>query len=246
MLRALTILLLTIAAILAAVLLNACGNGHAQTRFVAAVPDLPLSTPNVDFLVDGTIQAGNLAFPSANGGYLTISSGNHTVEVRPTGSTSDLVNASNVDFINHDQYTVFFTGLAAANTQTVNQVPDDNRAPASGNIKLRMFHASPSFFPSPPPNSVPARIDVYVVAPGTDITNLSPNISSLAYQQASQYLNIAAASYEIIVTQAGSKAKEIDEPPFVFTAGQIRTFVMLDVSRGGTFSTTLLELADLN
>ena len=241
MIRALTIVPLSIALVGAALLLNACGNGHAQTRFVAAAPKVT----SADFLVDGAISASNVAFGSVNGGYLSVTAGNRTIEVRQTSTTTDLVNASNVDFINRDQYTVFITGLTSAD-ETINQVPDDNRSPTAGNIKLRFFHASPSFFPSPPPNSVPARIDVYVVAPGTDITNLSPNISSLAYQQASQYLNIAAASYDIIVTQAGSKAKEIDEPSFVFTAGQIRTLVMLDVSGGGTFSTKLLELADLN
>ena len=237
MIRALTIVLFSIALVGAALLLNACGNGHAQTRFVAAVPD----APNVDFLVDGTIQASNLAFPSANGGYLTISSGNHTVEVRPTGSTSDLVNASNVDFINHDQYTVFFTGLATANSQTVNQVPDDNRAPATGNIKLRFFDAAPSG---------PGHVDIYVVAPSTPITNLSPNIANLAYQQASSYLNVTASTYEIIVTSAGTKTPLLtDQTPPAFTAGQIRTLVVTDPPPAGCSSMLplcMLELSDLN
>jgi hypothetical protein len=241
--RTLKILAFGIALIFTGVFLNACGKGHAQTRFVAASPD----APNVDLLIDGAAVATNLSFPSTNGSYVTITSGNRTVEVRQTGTTTDFVNASNVDFIKHDQYTLYFTGLTKANppNQTVNQVPDDNTPPASGKIKLRMFHASPSFFPSPPAN-LPARIDVYVVAPGTDITNLSPNISSLAYQQASQYLTIAAGSYELIVTQPNSKTRRIDEPSLAFTAGQIRTFVMLDIPGGGGFSGTLLELSDLN
>ncbi len=220
------ILLLSTALLLAAVLLNACGNGHAQTRFVAAVP----SATGFDFLIDGKILASNLAFSSTNGSYETISSGNHTIEVRPTGTTTDLVNASNVDFINHDQYTLYFTGLTQAN-ETVNQVPDDNTLPTNGNIKLRFFQAAPSISGG--------RVDVYVVAPSTPITNLSPNVASLAYQQASTYLNVTASTYEIIVTQAGSKSPLIDQPPLAFTAGQIRTFVILD-------NLTVLELADLN
>ena len=248
MLRALAISLFSIALILSAVLLNACGGGHAQTRFVAAVPDLPSTAPNVDFLVDGTIQAADLAFPSANSGYITISSGNHTVEVRATGSTSDLVNASNVDFINHDQYTLFFTGLTGANNQTVNQVPDDNAAPASGNIKLRFFHASPCAGDSTCKS--PQRLDFYVVAPGTDITGLSPNIGSLAYQQASSYLSPAASSYEIIVTPAASKKTSgYPDQTFTFSAGQIRSFVVVDTAHIAPpfqISDTMLELADVN
>lgn len=158
MLRALIVLLLCSALVFAAVLLNACGSGHAQARFVAASPD----APNVDFLIDGAILASNLAFPSMNGGYLSVAAGNRTIEVRQSGTTTDLVNASNVDFINHDQYTLFFTGLTSANNQTVSQVPDDNSPPTSRNVKLRFFHASPS---APGGGGgTGGRVDIYVVA----------------------------------------------------------------------------------
>ena len=235
--RVVKILTLGIALVSTGVFLNACGNGHALTRFVAASPD----APNVDFLVDGANLASNLAFPSTNGSYVTVTSGNRNVEVRPTGTTTDLVNASNVDFINHDQYTLFFTGLTNPTApptlgQTVNQVPDDNTPPTGGNIKLRFFHASPSG---------PVHVDVYVVAPGTPITNLSPNVGALAYQQASIYVSVSAATYEMIVTAAGSKTAVIDQTPPAFTAGQIRTFAVLDAPGGGT-PLSLLELSDLN
>ena len=241
MLRVLTVLLLCSALVFAAASLNACGSGHAQTRFVAASPD----APPVDFLIDGAIQASNLAFPSTNGSYLTVSSGNRTLEVRPTGTSTDLVNASNVDFINRDQYTLFFTGLTSANNQTVNQVPDDNSPPTSGNIKLRFFHASPSGPVCPPPRT--SCVDIYVVTAGTPIDNLPPNVGNLAYQQASSYLNMAATTYQIIVTAVGSKSPVNGQTPpsFPFTAGQIRTFVLLDAPKGGT-PLGLLELSDLN
>jgi hypothetical protein len=237
MLPMLRIVALSSALVLASVSFNACGNGHAQTRFVAASPD----APGVDFLVDGAILASNLVFPSTNNAYLTVTSGNRPVEVRQTGTTTDLVDASNVDFINHDQYTLFFTGLTKANppNQTVNQVPDDNTPPASGKTKLRFFHASPGG---------PGHVDIYVIAPGTPITNLSPSIGALAYQQASMYLNVAAATYEIIVTAVGSKTSVVDQTPPTFTAGQIRTFAVIDPPPAGCNSMTLcmLELADLN
>ncbi len=230
--RVIKILTLGIALVSTGAFLNACGNGHAQTRFVAASPD----ALNVDFLVDGVNLATNLAFSSSSGSYLTVTSGNRNVEVRQTGTTTDLVNASNVDFINHDQYTVFFTGLTTANNQTINQVNDDNSPPASGKIKLRFFHASPNG---------PGHIDIYVVTPGTPITNLSPNVGALAYQQASIYVSVSAATYEMIVTAAGSKTAVIDQTPPAFTAGQIRTFAALDAPGGGT-PLSLLELSDLN
>jgi len=176
-----------------------------------------------------------------------------------TGTTPDLVNASNVDFINHDQYTLFFTGLVHPKTgnpnQTINQVPDDNSPPTSGNIKLRFFHASPCA--GDPTCLSPERLDVYVVTPTTDITGLQPNVSALAYQQASIYMSPAAASYEIIVTPAGKKKTTgYPDQTFALSAGQIRTFVMMDISHTSPpppqppppfqISPDMLELPDLN
>jgi hypothetical protein len=212
-----------------------CGGSHASMRFVHASPD----APKVDVLVDGKTVATNLPFASVSPGssYLTITAGNRLIEVRQTGTATDLVNAPNVGFSSHQQYTVFFTGLVNSKLQTINLVTDDNSPPQTGNIKLRVFHASPSGS---------ANLDVYVVAPATDITNLSPTIPSLAYQQASGYQNLAAASYEVIMTATGdpAKARLIDQT-YTLTAGQIRTLVVLDQAGGGT-PLMLLVLADLN
>lgn len=214
-----------------------CGGSHASMRFVHASPD----APNVDVAVDGKTVATNLPFTSVSPGtgYLTITAGNRLVEVRPTGTATDLVNAPNVGFSSHQQYTVFFTGLVKANppTQTISLVTDDNSAPQAGNIKLRVFHASPSG---------PTHLDIYIVAPTTDITNLSPTISALAYQQASGYQSAAPASNEVIMTATGdpAKARLIDQT-YTLAAGQIRTLVVLDQVGGGT-PLTLLVLADLN
>ena len=186
-----------------------CGGTHASMRFVHASPD----APNVDVAVDGKTVATNLPFTSVSpgSGYLTITAGNRLIEVRPTGTATDLVNASNVGFSSHQQYTVFFTGLVNGNPptlrQTINLVTDDNSAPQAGNIKLRVFHAVRA--------SGPAHLDIYIVAPNTDITNLSPTISTLAYQQASGYQNVAAASYEIIMTATGTKTRVLSIRPTI-------------------------------
>lgn len=230
-----------------------CGGTHASMRFVHASPD----APNVDVAVDGKIVATNLPFASVfpGSGYLSITAGGRLIEVRPTGTATDLVDASNVNFSSHQQYTVFFTGLVTppppeSANQTINLVTDDNSVPQSGNIKLRVFHASPSACPTPPcsgvpPSPPPSPIDVYVVTPGTNIANLSPTIPNLAYQQASGYLNIVAASYEVIVTLSGSKTPKVDQT-YTLTAGQIRTLVVVDQQNVSAMSPTPLVLADLN
>jgi trimeric autotransporter adhesin len=226
-----------------------CGTTHSNMRFVHASPD----APNVDLAVDGKIVASNLPFATVFPGssYLSISAGGRLIEVRPTGTAGDLVDASNVSFSTHKQYTVFFTGLVTqppnpppctvtppAPNQTINLVTDDNSAPQSGNIKLRVFHGSPC---------APANLDIYIVAPGTAITNLSPTIPGLPYQQASSYQSVAPTSNEVIMTATGDPTKfRLVDQTYTLTAGQIRTLVVLDVTGGGAISATPLVLADLN
>ena len=237
MLRSLRLLPLALALVTFGMFAISCGGSHASMRFVHASPD----APNVDVLVDGKTVATNLPFASVSPGtgYLTITAGGRLVEVRTTGTATDWVNAPNVSFSSHLQYTVFFTGLVKANppTQTISLVTDDNSAPQAGNIKLRVFHASPSG---------PTHLDIYIVAPGTDITNLSPAISALAYQQASSYQSVAPASNEVIMTATGTKTPRPIDQTYTLTAGQIRTLVVLDIPGGGTISPTPLVLDDLN
>ncbi len=232
MFRMLKILPLLLALGTLGIFATSCGTDHSKVRVVHASPD----SPAIDVAVDGKTVVTNLAFGGVSPatGYLTVTAGNRKVEVRATGTTTDLIN-SNVSFGSGKEYTVLASGFAANIAAIV--LTDDNSAPASGNFKLRIVHASPS---------APAiNLDVYVVAPGTDITGVSPTISSLAYGQASGYQTAAAASTEVIITAAGNKTPIIDQT-YDLTAGQIRTLVVLDNAPGGSVNPIPLELADLN
>jgi hypothetical protein len=65
----------------------------------------------------------------------------------------------------------------------------------------------------------------------------------LVYQQASDYQNLAAATYEVIMTDSTDHTKKFDQT-YTLTAGQVRTLVTLDIPGGDTMS--VLELSDLN
>jgi hypothetical protein len=231
MLRIFRILALLLALGTLGVFTTSCGTDHSKVRLVHASPD----SPAVDVAVDGKTVATNLAFGgiSPASGYLTVTAGNRKVEVRTTGTTTDLIN-SNISFGSGKEYTVLASGFMASIAAI--QLTDDNSAPASGNFKLRIVHASPSGA---------ANVDVYIVAPGTDISGVTPNVSNLAYGQASGYQSAAAASTEVIITPAGNKGTIIDQT-YDLTAGQIRTLVVLDNAPGGTVNPIPLELSDLN
>jgi hypothetical protein len=220
-----------------------CGTDHAKVRMVNASSD----AGSLDVAVDGKTVATDVAFGilSPANGYLTVTAGNHRIEFRETGTTTDWIN-SNIAFASKKQYTLLAVGKVnlpdsdpPPSTIAALLKTDDNSSPPSGNFKLRVIHAS---------ENGPANIDIFVVAPGTDITNATPTIAALAYQQASDYQNLAAGTYEVIMTDSADIAHttRIVDQQYSLTSGQIRTFVTLDTPNGGTMSATPLELSDLN
>jgi hypothetical protein len=204
-----------------------CGSDHGRVRVVHASPD----APNVDVLVDGKKVLTNVAYKTASP-YLTLETGSRKVQVRATGTSTDAITAT-ATIASRKDYTILAVGKLA--TISALALQDDNSAPAAGQIKLRVIHASPSA----------GNVDVYVVAPGTDITTVTPTLSNVAFKTASAYLSVAAGSYEVIVTAPGSKVSVIDSGSLTFTAGQIRTVVALDEDTTGT-NFTAIVLSDRN
>jgi hypothetical protein len=66
------------------------------------------------------------------------------------------------------------------------------------------------------------------------------------YKNASGYLSLTAANYEVVMTQAGTQnpIQGLDST-YTLTAGQVRTIVILDNAAGGGQYRQLL-LNDLN
>jgi uncharacterized protein DUF4397 len=243
MFRVLRTVPLFLALVAFGVFASSCGTDHSQVRFVNTSPDIGV---NVDITVDGKSVATDLAFGSVapSSGYTTVTAGNRTLEVFDTGTTSNPLINSNVSFSSQKQYTVLASGPVASIAAVV--LTDDNTAPSSGNIKLRVVHDSfAGVSHDCGTNNQTCPLDIYIVTPGTDITSVSPTISGLEYQQASGYQSLTADTYEVIVTDAGTKNRTIDQS-YALAAGQIRTLVVVDVLGGGSLSTVPLELSDLN
>ncbi len=232
MVRPLSFLLFAGAVFALAVFSASCGTDHAQVRYVHASTD----TAGLDVAVDGKNVVTDLTFGNVSpaSGYLALTAGSRRVELRDTGTTTDVIN-STVSFATGKAYTLIASGLQAQSNIAAVLLTDDHSAPGSGNIKVRIVHVRPGV--PPVTGSTPGPVDVYIVAPGTDITGLAPTIPNLAYTQASAYQEIAAGPVEVIVTKTPDQ-KSIADQTYNPAAGQNRTLGLLD--------TNLLELADLN
>lgn len=206
-----------------------CGSSAsmAQYRVVQTIPDAP---GNFDISVDGKTVFTNVAFGSVRpiSGYSSVATGSDPLEVFQTGTTTPVINSTSLNLVGQSQSTVLLTGLYAAPTAVT--LADNNTVPLSGQAELRIVDASPS---------APANLDIYIVAPGTDIAQRDPNISSLRFTQQSAYqdVNIGGLGYSeflVIVTKSGDPTKaQLVSQIYTVALGQIRTLVLVDVNPGG-------------
>ena len=219
--------------LLAALALGACDDEPttpsttAMLRVVHASPD----APNVDVLVDGAVALANVPFRTASP-YLDVAAGTRELRVRATG-TSTIVIDADAALAAGEAYTVLATGRVANIAPLV--LEDDLTLPSSGNVKLRVVHASPTA----------GNVDVYVTAPTASLATATPTLSNVPFRAASDYLSVPAGTYRVRVTPAGSKTVAIDVDGVTLAAGQIRTAVAVDAVGGGAPLAAIL-LADRN
>lgn len=196
-----------------------CGSSNgARVRFMNAF----VGQSSLDMLINSKSVATGVLYGAASG-YASVSSGSPNLQIENTGTTNVLVNQT-ISLSSKSDSTVLATGSGAV------VLSDNNAAPASGNIKIRVINASPTL----------GTADVYIVPSGTGITPGSPTVASLGYQAASGYQSLAVGSYEVIFTQPGQASAVIDSNPLSFSAGQIRSVVGLDGQNGG-FTTAVLS-----
>ena len=199
----------------------------AQLRVVHASPD----APNVDVLLDNAPVLTNVAYKAASS-YLEVPSGSRNLKVRATG-TSTVVIDQNGTLGQGGFYTVLATGRVASIAPLV--LTDDQTSPASGNIRLRLVHASPTA----------GNVDIYVTAPSADIATATPTLANVPFRAASGYLEVPAGTYRVRIAPVGTKTVAIDVNNVALVAGQVRTAVAVDAPGGGAPLGAIL-LADKN
>ncbi len=204
------------------VLIAGCGGG-GKTRFrlMNAVPD----ESNLEVLVNSASVANNVAYGTSTG-YQTVKSGSQQVVVEPSGTSTALLTQS-ISFSSGTDTTVIASNFSSSIAALV--LADDNSAPASGDFKIRIVNSAPGLGPA----------DVYIVAPATDLNTVSPTLTNLGFDSASDYQSLAAGSYEVVLTPVGQKFPAIDTGSLSFSSGQVRTFVGLNSQAGG-FSYAML------
>jgi hypothetical protein len=206
---------------------NTGPEGEARVRVVHASPD----APDVDVLVDDAEALADVPYLAASD-YLELSAGDHNVKVNAAGTATTVIDAD-VTLADGTDYSVLASGLVASIAPIV--LEDDNSPPAAGNAKVRAIHGAPS---------APA-VDVYITAPGADLSGETPALSGVEFGDVSNYIEAPAGDYQVRVAPTGTTTVVIDSGTLTLAGGQIRTAIAVDAVGGGApFDLLLLE--DLN
>ncbi len=212
-------------AVVLAIAVGCSSGGSSPVRLLNASP----GEASLNGVINRSTFANNVAYATAST-YTSVTSGTASLQVEATGSTTALLNQT-LSLVSHTPYTVMVAGYPSSIGAVI--LTDNNTAPSSGNISLRVINASPSL----------GTADVYVVAPGTALDTVSPTVSALNFESASNYLSLAAGSYEVYFTNTGQKVAVIDSGALSFSAGQVNSIVGLN---GAVTGYTTAVLTDMN
>jgi len=203
-----------------------CGGGgsSASLRIVQASPD----EGSVNVLVDSKTLSTDIPY-AGNTGYLSVNSGSRNLQVESTSSSTPIVNQT-LNLASTTETTVIVANYSA-NIAGI-ALTDNNTAPTSGDIELRIMNASPAI----------GSADVYIVPSGSSLTTVAPIVTSLGFESATSYQTLTAGTYEIFLTAPGTKNAYLSTGQITLTSGQIRTIVAINGPTGGYSSITLADL----
>ncbi len=183
---------------------------QAYLRVVHASPD----TGAVDVYVNGATVLTNVPYQAVSE-YLPLMPGTYSVAVTATGAplADAVLGPADVTVAAGDVLTAAAVGLSQATPATLalNTFTDNISAPAFGSTKVTVYHLSPDA-----PN-----VDVKATIDGSDVTLIGDLPFGESNTNRSTPLVVAAGTYDLKVTPAGSDTVVADLAGTTLDAGQV-------------------------
>jgi hypothetical protein len=198
-----------------------------EVRVIHASPD----APSVDVIVNDDFAnplLSDVPYPVFSD-YIAVPAGTYNVKVTPAGNPGVIVIDADLDIEAGTQYSAYASSVLASIAPYV--LVDDNRAVAT-EAKVRIVHLAPSA----------GLVDIYVTAPGADITTANPAFAGVDFAAETGYVSLAGGSYDVTVTAAGTKTVAIGPATVTLSDGSVYTAAARDASGGGApFGLILLD-----
>ena len=224
-------------AVVLALLLEGClGGGGNDTfadgfyRFVHVSP----GTDAVAISADNNALVSSLSYHAATG-YFQLAWGTPRVKVTSAASGETYVD-SLVPVAGSAHYSYFVYGGGPAPVAL--SLRDDVVDPSSGNFYLRTIHVATGI----------GAVDVYALKPGVTVDAITPAFTAVAYAAGTNFGQLAAGTYNFVMTPTGTKEVIYDSGPrdipgggklsvAIFATGSgklVNAVLMADDSTGAT------------
>jgi hypothetical protein len=195
----------------------------AQVRVLNLIAD----SPGVDVQIDGAPAFSNVAFQTATG-YQTYDNKSTQFTVTFSG-TSTQVGSFGFPLGGEQPYTLVVYGSTTAPLMTL--VSEVSSTPVNGNVQVSVFNAA---------QNAPF-VDIYVTAPGVDIGTVDPSFGGVAYSGTSFNLAFPPGTYQIQVTNGGTKTVIYDSGATVYTPNVAFSFITYAVGSGALVNAAVLQ-----
>lgn len=195
----------------------------AQVRVMNLIAD----SGGVDVQVNGSPAFSNVAFQTATG-YQSYDNQTTQFTVTFTG-TSTTIGTFSVALGGEQPYTLLVYGSTTSPQITL--VSEVASVPVNGNVQVSVFNAA---------QNAPS-VDIYITAPGVDLTTVNPNIYAVAYSGTSFNVAFPPGTYQIRVTNGGTKTVIYDSGGTVYTPNVALSFITYAVGSGTLVNAAVLQ-----
>ena len=166
---------------------------------------------SVSVALNGTVALENVLYKDFTP-YIDLPAGDYVVDIIPTGTTTPAI-TNTFTLTDGMDYTVYASGNITLQPLELVALVDDNTAPATGNVKVRVVHAAP-FGPTAESTEVSIR---------TAGGDLVAGLQGVPYGGNSGYLELPADTYDLKVASNNGQVNYIDPLPVALASGTIAT-----------------------
>ena len=216
---------------LTSLILTGCTKSGSSNQGKMRVVNAFSQAAAIDVTVNSKSVVSGLAF-QAEAPYAGIDTGTQTFTVNVTGASTALINQSfNVSGNTNYTYVVFGPQTAVGSSLLSDSFSD----PGDGFFALRFINAAAG----------PGALDLYVTAPGADLSATAPSLGNVAYGGGSVFASIAiGTTFELRITPAGTKDVIYDSVPQTFAAHSGADVVAFGKGSGKLVNAVLLRHDD--
>ncbi|MEQ8764676.1 MAG: DUF4397 domain-containing protein [Planctomycetota bacterium] len=157
----------------------------------------------IDLWVEGEPIAAGIQFGLATD-YREITAGNDREIALFEAGTTRLLAIINPDLDPFKNYTLVLLGDFAS--PEVVFIEDDLDQADDDEFEIRAIHAA----------QAAGNVDVYITTPGTNVGDVSPTLSDIAFKAFTNFGSLRAGTYQIQITEPGDETVLYDSGPVVF------------------------------